>query len=49
MVTHITYKNKKDDWIEPKDVEVVGGVLKDKNGMEVKTGKIEKMSKSKKM
>ncbi len=48
MVTHITYKNKNDDWVEPKDIKTVGGVLKDKNGIEVKTGKIEKMSKSKK-
>ena len=48
MVTHITYKNKNDNWVEPKDVEVVGDIFKDKNGMVVKTGKIEKMSKSKK-
>ena len=48
MVTHMTFKNDKDNWVEPKDVETVGGVLKDKNGINVKTGKIEKMSKSKK-
>tara|TARA_A100001011_G_scaffold393896_1_gene484975 strand:+ start:1340 stop:3853 length:2514 start_codon:yes stop_codon:yes gene_type:complete len=48
MVTHITYKNENGDWVEPKDVETVGSLLKDKSGMEVKTGKIEKMSKSKK-
>ena len=48
MVTHITYKNKNGDWLEPKDVEMVNGALKDNNEQEVITGKIEKMSKSKK-
>ena len=48
MVTHATYKNKKGDWVEPKNIEKVDGVLKDKNGFEVEVGKIEKMSKSKK-
>ena len=48
MVTHVTYKNKNGDWLEPKDVEMVNGVVKDNNGQEVITGKIEKMSKSKK-
>ncbi len=48
MVTHITYKNKNGDWLEPKDVEIVNGAFKDNNGQEVRTGKIEKMSKSKK-
>ncbi len=48
MVTHMTYKNNDGEWIEPKDVEKVGEALKDNNGQEVKTGKIEKMSKSKK-
>jgi len=48
MVTHITYKNKNGDWLEPKDVEIVNGAFKDNDGQEVKTGKIEKMSKSKK-
>ena len=48
MVTHITYKNKEGVWIEPKNIEDKKGVLKDKNGLEVETGKIEKMSKSKK-
>ena len=28
MVTHITYKNKNGDWLEPKDVEIVNGALK---------------------
>ncbi len=48
MVTHITYKNIKGDWIEPKDVEKIDGYLKDRNNQKVETGKIEKMSKSKK-
>ena len=48
MVTHITYKNKNGDWIEPKDVQKDGGELKDTNNNSVQTGKIEKMSKSKK-
>ena len=48
MVTHITYKNKSGDWVEPKDVERVNGFLKDRNNQNVETGKIEKMSKSKK-
>ncbi len=48
MVTHVTYKNKNGDWVEPKDVELANGVLKDSGGEEVATGKIEKMSKSKK-
>ena len=48
MVTHVTYKNKNGEWIEPKDIEGVDGALKDKNGIEVDRGKIEKMSKSKK-
>ncbi len=48
MVTHITYKNENGDWLEPKDVETVNGNLKDNNGHKVITGKIEKMSKSKK-
>ena len=48
MVTHITYKNKNGDWIEPKDVQKDGDGLKDTNNNSVQTGKIEKMSKSKK-
>ncbi len=48
MVTHITYKNIKGDWIEPKDVEKIDGYLKDRKNQKVETGKIEKMSKSKK-
>ena len=48
MVTHSTYKNRNGDWIEPKDVQKVGVNLRDNKGQEVITGKIEKMSKSKK-
>ncbi len=48
MVTHLTYFNKKGEWVEPKDVEKIDGQLKDINGYDVETGKIEKMSKSKK-
>ncbi len=48
MVTHVTYKNKSGEWIEPKDVEIIDGKPKDVNGFDVETGKIEKMSKSKK-
>ncbi len=48
MVTHITYKNKYDEWLEPKNVQKINGVIKDENNQEVITGKVEKMSKSKK-
>ena len=48
MVTHITYKNANGEWKEPKDVDSIKGKLIDNNGIEVKAGKIEKMSKSKK-
>ena len=48
MVTHVTYKNKGGEWVEPKDIKNVDGVLKDVNNQKVETGKIEKMSKSKK-
>ena len=48
MVTHLTFKNEKGQWVEPKDVEKDGQNLKDKNNLRVEIGKIEKMSKSKK-
>tara|TARA_B100000989_G_scaffold286219_1_gene254658 strand:- start:1761 stop:4271 length:2511 start_codon:yes stop_codon:yes gene_type:complete len=48
MVTHITYKNKNGEWVEPKDILKINGKLKDTNNLDVETGKIEKMSKSKK-
>ena len=48
MVTHLTYKNEKGDWVEPKNVEKLGNILIDDKKLEVTTGKVEKMSKSKK-
>ena len=48
MVTHITYKNKNNEWLEPKNVQKINGVIQDENNKEVITGKVEKMSKSKK-
>ncbi len=48
MVTHLTFKNKQGEWIEPKHVEKNGKILIDNNGIKVEAGKIEKMSKSKK-
>ena len=48
MVTHQTFKNNKNDWIEPRDIQEKNGVLFDRNNNPVVTGKIEKMSKSKK-
>ena len=49
MVTHKTYKNSNQEWVEPKDVEEVDDILVDSNKFKVEVGKIEKMSKSKKM
>ena len=48
MVTHQTYKNSKNEWVEPKNVKEVGGILYDLNNNKIEIGKIEKMSKSKK-
>ena len=48
MVTHKTYKNSNQEWVEPKDVEEVDDILVDSNKFKVEVGKIEKMSKSKK-
>ena len=48
MVTHQTFKNNKNEWIEPKDVKSKNDVLFDEENNLVVTGKIEKMSKSKK-
>ncbi len=48
MVTHQTYKNSKSEWVEPKDVKEVDGILYDLNNNKIEIGKIEKMSKSKK-
>ncbi len=48
MVTHQTFQNNKNEWVEPKDVYKTNSGYVDKNKNEVKVGKIEKMSKSKK-
>ncbi len=50
MVTHRTYKNKKNEWMDPGDVyfDENKKVYFDNNKDEVSVGKIEKMSKSKK-
>ena len=48
MVTHITYKNEEGVWVEPKDVNNKGLELRDNKNFRVETGKVEKMSKSKK-
>jgi leucyl-tRNA synthetase len=48
MVTHRTFKNAKDQWIEPGDVVKKNDLLFDKNNSPVSIGNIEKMSKSKK-
>ncbi len=48
MVTHITYKNQNGEWVEPKNVKGNNKKLKDNKNLKVETGKIEKMSKSKK-
>ena len=49
MVTHITYKNKNGEWVEPKDILKVNGKLKDDNGLDVEAGKIEKIVNPKKI
>ena len=48
MVTHRTFKNASDKWVEPGDVVRKNDLLFDKNNSPVSTGNIEKMSKSKK-
>ena len=48
MVTHTTYKNNNNEWIEPKDVYEKNGKYFDNFDRVVEKGKIEKMSKSKK-
>ena len=48
MVTHRTFKNTKNEWIEPVDVSNNKGQFFDKNNNLVFSGNIEKMSKSKK-
>jgi leucyl-tRNA synthetase len=48
MVTHRTFKNANNEWIEPGDIIRKKDLLFDKNNNQVTTGNIEKMSKSKK-
>tara|TARA_Y100001970_G_scaffold244784_1_gene311255 strand:+ start:9272 stop:11767 length:2496 start_codon:yes stop_codon:yes gene_type:complete len=48
MVTHKTFKNSKNEWVEPGDIIKKNNALFDMNGNAVSSGKIEKMSKSKK-
>ena len=48
MVTHQTFKNIKNEWIEPSEVQKIDGEYLDINKNKVNVGKIEKMSKSKK-
>ena len=48
MVTHKTYKNANNEWVEPSQVNFINEKYFDKNNIEVEVGKIEKMSKSKK-
>ena len=48
MVTHKTFKNKSNEWLEPEKIFSKDGVYMDLNNNAVSVGKIEKMSKSKK-
>ncbi len=48
MVTHQTFKNNKNQWLEPSEVKNVNGKLLDEKNNAVEVGKTEKMSKSKK-
>ncbi len=48
MVTHQTYQNENNEWLEPIQVRKSGDNYFDENNNVVKIGKIEKMSKSKK-
>ena len=48
MVTHKTFKNINNDWVEPGEIINKGGQIFDKNNLLVSSGNIEKMSKSKK-
>ena len=48
MVTHRTFKNTNNEWVEPSDIIRNKDLLFDKNNNPVTTGNIEKMSKSKK-
>jgi leucyl-tRNA synthetase len=49
MVTHETYRSLDGRWLSPEEVEVgAGGIIESATGTGVETGRIEKMSKSKK-
>ncbi len=48
MVTHKTFKNTNNDWVEPGEIVKRGDQIFDKNNLLVSSGNIEKMSKSKK-
>jgi len=48
MVTHRTFKNAHNEWVEPGEIIRKKDLLFDKNNSPVSTGNIEKMSKSKK-
>jgi len=48
MVTHKTFKNASNEWVEPSDIIRKKDLLFDKNNSPVSAGNIEKMSKSKK-
>ncbi len=48
MVTHKTFKNINNDWVEPSEIIKKGNQIFDKNNLLVSSGNIEKMSKSKK-
>ena len=48
MVTHQTYKDINNEWLSPDDVTYVNNTPLDSSKREVRVGKIEKMSKSKK-
>ena len=48
MVTHRTFKNAHNEWVEPGDIIRKKDLLFDKHNSPVSTGNIEKMSKSKK-
>jgi leucyl-tRNA synthetase len=48
MVTHQTFKNTKNEWVEPSDIIRKNSLIFDKNNNLVSAGNIEKMSKSKK-
>jgi hypothetical protein len=49
MVTHETYRSLDGRWLSPDEVEVgAGGIVETATGTAVETGRIEKMSKSKK-